>query len=610
MSEHKRVGRARLAGSIDGKELLGHLLTDTLGVIHLDRPLADFLAMSPKELLRVSSEKALSARCTDGAVQEYIIWSQVEAFLKKNVSLDVGSTSEQRQQAAMASFLSSERRCKRANKRLRHYRHHQHRNRNSSILEAAALILQRALPSVDQVYEYLLDHCTFGPGSTTAATYMERSLFYKVSSHQTATVRCREVFLDYIRRNPRWVASGGCNVEYTDYDVLAFVPKSATTDRTICKQPSINLFLQKGVESCLAACAKRVGITLNDQTRNGNLARIGSLHGSFVTVDLSAASDSISYELVKWLLPRDWFVLLDMLRTENTKLPSGEVVPLAKFSAMGNAFTFPLESLIFWAILMAARHHCDDTQQWRVYGDDIICAPRVALQLIEALQFAGFRPNVSKSFFFGNFRESCGFDFLGGLKVTPVYVRSTPATVCEVYNLHNRLLNHEWLRFPSTLRFLQRCVIDAHHGPWSQPREELGFWRLDFNPQLDAYFIGDPPDRSVWNPDLQRFEYFTSVITRSYGKLTFSSSTTAMHLILLGADVQIDEKEGYWIKDVSQPKLRQRRVAFAHWPKLQEVFQDKKERCAHGSLTADACLNVVELNRAARERVATSLLVG
>lgn len=561
MSKHKRAGRARLARPLCGKELLGHLLVDTLGAIQLDRPLSDFLDMAPADLATWAAREASSALCIDGGFEKYVVWSQVLGFLKKNTSLDMGVDSKGREQAAMASFTLSELRCRISNKRLRYYRTHQSRHRMSQILEQAALTLQRVLPSVESVYERILDHATFGPGSTAASSYSERALYYKVSSHQTATVRSREVLLDYVRRNPRWVSTSACNIEYTEHDVLAFVPKSAKTFRTICKQPSLNLFLQKGVESVLAACAKRVGITLEDQTRNGFLAYLGSVGEPFATIDLSSASDSISYELVRWLLPPDWFSLLDGLRTTKTKLPGGCEVTLAKFSAMGNAFTFPLESLIFWSLLTAVRDLNNDDAPWRVYGDDIICSQRVALQLIEALKFAGFRTNVEKSYFFGNFRESCGFDFLGGAKATPIYVRATPQTVTEVYNLHNRLLNHEWLRFPSTLRYLRGCVLDAHNGPWSQPRRELGYWRVDFNPQLDAYFIGDPPSEKEWNPGLQRFEYTTSILSRGYAPFEFTSSTTAMHLVLLGVAVSTEKVEGegiYYIQDITQPKLRQR----------------------------------------------------
>jgi len=598
-----------MARAICGQELLGHLLVDTLGAIQLDRPLSDYLDMTPAELVLEASREASSALCIDGGFQKYVVWSQVLGFLKKNTSLDMGTTSQGRQQAAMASFNLSELRCRISNKRLRYYRHRQSRHRLCSILEQAALTLQRVLPAVESVYERVLDHATFGPGSTSGSSYSERALYYKVSSHQTATVRSREVLLDYVRRNPRWVSSSACNIEYTEHDVLAFVPKSAKTDRTICKQPSLNLFLQKGVESVLAACAKRVGITLADQTRNGALAYLGSVGEPFATIDLSSASDSISYELVRWLLPPDWFALLDGLRTTKTKVPGGELITLAKFSAMGNAFTFPLESLIFWSILTAVRDLNNDDAPWRVYGDDIICSQRVALQLIEALKFAGFRTNVEKSYFFGSFRESCGFDFLGGAKATPIYVRATPQSVTEVYNLHNRLLNHEWLRFPSTLRFLRGCVLDAHTGPWSQPRRELGYWRVDFNPQLDAYFIGDPPSEKEWNVDCQRFEYATSILSRGYARFKFASSSVALHLVLLGVavDCKKAQEEIYYIQDIANPKLRQKRVSFAYWPTLREVFQDKMERHARGSVTAGACFDVVASNRSVVTRVNTLL---
>jgi len=74
---------------------------------------------------------------------------------------------------------------------------------------------------------------------------------------------------------------------------------------------------------------------------------------------------------------------------------------------MGNGFTFPLETLIFWALTRAV---CGSTATVSAYGDDIICPSDRAEDVIAVLTEVGFSVNLEKSFWNGPFRESCGSD--------------------------------------------------------------------------------------------------------------------------------------------------------------------------------------------------------
>lgn len=101
----------------------------------------------------------------------------------------------------------------------------------------------------------------------------------------------------------------------------------------------MNMYLQKGVGTFIRNRLRSVGIDLNDQTRNQELARIGSIDGSLATLDLSSASDSVSDRLVWTLLPPKLYSYLDMIRSHYTLLDNGSLHRWNLFSTMGNGFT-------------------------------------------------------------------------------------------------------------------------------------------------------------------------------------------------------------------------------------------------------------------------------
>jgi len=100
---------------------------------------------------------------------------------------------------------------------------------------------------------------------------------------------------------------------------------------------------------------------------------------------------------------------------------------------MGNGYTFPLETLIFWAI---ARTCVRSGGIVSVYGDDIIVPSEDYEQLCYVLRAAGFSPNKTKSFSTGPFRESCGADYFYGIDIRPTYVKDV-ISVETLYVLHN-----------------------------------------------------------------------------------------------------------------------------------------------------------------------------
>lgn len=221
-------------------------------------------------------------------------------------------------------------------------------------------------------------------------------------------------------------------------NVMFTVPKTSQIDRCAAKEPDYNMFVQKAIGDQLRKSLRHVGVNLNDQSLNQRLARQGSQFNDLATVDLSSASDSISRQLVLMLLPSEWFDLMDDVRSPVTFI-DGIAHENYMFSSMGNAFTFELESLIFWALTRACAFLTRTRGKISVYGDDIICPVGLKDAVLSTFEFCGFRVNPKKSFFEGPFRESCGKHWYNGVDVSPFYVKEVPSDLTDWCLLLNSL---------------------------------------------------------------------------------------------------------------------------------------------------------------------------
>lgn len=239
-----------------------------------------------------------------------------------------------------------------------------------------------------------------------------------------------QMMSDYIRSTCRIIS---CNK-------ISCVPKGYDCSRTIAAEPTANGFVQSGPDRWMRAqLRKHTGIDLGNQSPNQILAWLGSVGDdeAWATLDVKGASNSVIIELVRCLLPEEWFTFLNGLRSPAGLWPDGVVRRWQLFCSMGNGFCFPLETLIFAAIAHASYALCGQTPVYRVYGDDIIVRQNVALLTMEILKSCGFRMNGDKSFVHGPFRESCGADWYEGHGVTPVYWRNRITTRNELFAIHN-----------------------------------------------------------------------------------------------------------------------------------------------------------------------------
>lgn len=359
-----------------------------------------------------------------------------------------------RKQAALHSFHKSEELCRRTNKRLRHYCKHPDRMPNDVrvILSRSRELIRRVLGDLtDSKLEFILSSARPGSGVCIGTMNKHRvSRPYKLGDTSLCVsddARCYARLL--VETSPSWfrlhaeVDWGrlGYTVPYvsSNFNRLTFVEKDACTLRTIAIEPNLNVCLQLGVHSFIASQLQKFGNSITDQSRNQELARVGSERGILgpCTIDLSSASDTVSTELVRYLLPSVWFSFLDDIRCK-AGVVEGINVNYEKFSSMGNGFTFALETLIFWAIAKTVTDYCGaNTDYLSVYGDDIIVAGECYAILVEVLQFCGFVINTDKSFAVGPFRESCGADWHGGFRVTPLYLRSENISVPDVHRFLN-----------------------------------------------------------------------------------------------------------------------------------------------------------------------------
>jgi hypothetical protein len=203
-------------------------------------------------------------------------------------------------------------------------------------------------------------------------------------------------------------------------------------------------------------------------------------------MDLSNASDTISRNLVKLLLPGRWYDVLDDLRSKKTEF-RGSWYLLEKFSSMGNGFTFELETLIFLALTLALDTSWDDPKGPHflvpgvnvfIYGDDIIAPTEYSNDLLACLEFFGMSVNKRKTFVSGPFRESCGGDFFLGRDVRPYFLKESPCEPQQLISLANGLrrlsrgaesrsrhVNRAWFSILDALPSSIRCL----RGP-----EDLG----------------------------------------------------------------------------------------------------------------------------------------
>jgi hypothetical protein len=334
----------------------------------------------------------------------------------------------------------------------------------------------------------IFDRGRCGPGASLGANGVD---FYTKLFSSNLTATSLDVYYQYAAwcaADPNWrdaeftrlTTFGLPNI--TCESQVTFVPKNRDTLRSICTEPSLNMFAQLGLGAILEdRLSSRFGIRLSDQPeRNAELARLGSIDGAISTIDLESASDSMSLAMLDEVLPQWVFDTLCTYRCPFTKV-RGERVLLHMISTMGNGFTFPLQTIVFACCVQAVAKQMGVSLRrtdsvlplWGVFGDDIALPTPMSDRLIRLLNILGFQVNSEKSFTdkYGTFRESCGHDYFRGHDVRGVYIRTlrSPQSRYTAINLLNEWSARWGIPLRRTIGYLRDSVKVLAIPPWKGP---------------------------------------------------------------------------------------------------------------------------------------------
>lgn len=206
------------------------------------------------------------------------------------------------------------------------------------------------------------------------------------------------------------------------------VPKTWKSLRGISAEPpelqyyqqGLRQWIESGIRDHFLSC-----IDLQDQGKSRSMTLLASRTGSYATIDLSEASDSVTVQLVRDIFGNSLLARwLMATRSSSTRVNSEISVKTKRFAPMGSSVCFPVECLIFAGISLAVARSNILYRDWkqsdiRVFGDDIIIPTELTAPVCEALHLAGFSVNSGKSFSRGYFRESCGEFAWKGKSITP-----------------------------------------------------------------------------------------------------------------------------------------------------------------------------------------------
>lgn len=373
-------------------------------------------------------------------------------FLKKNPFVK-GSTSRERRARAVEKWWQGEKKCAETNDRLARYRISPDDPHDFGCV-FLNLVRQRLLRYTGKSIsdDALKRHARFGPGTTFESSVPAPTGADKYFEVPTLTRGCVWHLANVMGTlwSQQWVeaARHGRWYNVTSGNRFTTAPKTALTDRAIAVEASLNIYFQLAVGSIfrdrllrrsrrdLATWDLRYAAEIHRE-----VARQSSIDDSFATLDLSNASDTLSKELVRFLLRgTPLLALLEDFRSSKTYI-DGKWVLLEKFSSMGNGYTFELETLCFIAICEAALIQCRMPaalgKDLFVFGDDIIVRREAASAVTAALTFCGFELNGEKSFVTGPFKESCGEDFFDGKPVRPYHSKTQADRVDDLFGIHN-----------------------------------------------------------------------------------------------------------------------------------------------------------------------------
>jgi hypothetical protein len=365
----------------------------------------------------------------------------VTSVMQKNPRLP---TSIDKSAVAIDKFKKSEEVCKQTNERLSNFF-----SGNIPLPSDVYLAIHYARETIREILgpltradlRFAESKMRFGPGATTSLSGVvtQGKKYSRLEIDATPRLVSFRAFCF-----PELWGQIVSHINVTQASRLTTVPKNAKTDRVICIEPDLNIFVQLGTGALLREKLRRFGLDLNTQVTNQQLAKLAVELG-LCTMDLSAASDTISREVIWGLLPDEWCQLLHYSRVDKTRVGTEEI-ELHKWSSMGNGYTFELETLVFLGVIIGCCKAAGVTTDCvTVYGDDLIFPDEIRGDVERTLTFLGFSVNREKTFGKGRFHESCGTDWFDGVNVRPFFFRSQfhdYESICYLYANNGRRWAH------------------------------------------------------------------------------------------------------------------------------------------------------------------------
>lgn len=324
---------------------------------------------------------------------------------------------------------------------------------------------------------------------------------------------------------------------------LVAVPKTVDAPRLIAAEPASKQWCQQNLLAYFFGRTAQswIGefVSFDDQSNNQELCRLGSSSGDLCTLDLRAASDSVSCEFVGNLFRRNPRLLraLRAVRTRhlNQTLHKGvqERTSLRKYSMMGSAVTFPIESIGFLAICLSGVLHQRGLRptvrsilnligEVSVFGDDLVIPKDSWDSVVDLLEVNHFEVNDSKSFNEGNFRESCGLDAFQGESISPTYWRGPytedPEGIVSRIQLHNHfyakmmLQSAAWVRrglgnFPDVS--IRSGAVGLHTRTAFTPKDPIRWCKAHQVWKMRVMTISSRQPRLPLSSDCAILQYFT-----------------------------------------------------------------------------------------------------
>lgn len=248
------------------------------------------------------------------------------------------------------------------------------------------------------------------------------------------------------------------------------VPKSYKTARIIASESAYHgAELQRVREAMVRSLAKSKYSSYfdpTDQDKNRMACQLGSIIGTYSSIDLSGASDSISKSLGNRVMPISITRRIRRHMARYLKTPEKQLILSKMFATSGCPITFVSLGAICLAICLTAEDIYisltgdKSLNPSYVFGDDCMVDTKIFQLVCDIFNRLGFVINSGKSYSSGStYRESCGSEYSEGYDLTTQYFpraqlsfkeKELMDTVTSIIDLQHKLFDVSW----DTQRFL------------------------------------------------------------------------------------------------------------------------------------------------------------